>query len=125
MTDYTRYRWFMVSNSGIATQPTPSWGVVYISTGKYLQEACISANSLKQCMLGIHVTVFSDNEPHADLFDHWIKIEDPVNSTRDEVIQLKNTPYQKTLYLDSDTYVAEPLDDLFDMLDDYDFLGAF
>jgi len=102
----------------------PSQGVVYISTGNYLDEACLSVSSLKQTMPDVHVTVFTEREPPSNLFDRWIKIEDPIHSGRDKVIQLKNTPYHKTIYLDSDTYVAEPLDDMFSMLEDYDFMGV-
>lgn len=102
----------------------PTYGVFYIATGKFLEEAKISAGSLKKQMPDIHVTVISDTDPRSEWFDNWIREDNPTLTGRDKVRNMQRTPYERTLFLDSDTYIAEPLDDLFKALDDYDFLAT-
>ncbi|MCB1120297.1 MAG: hypothetical protein KJT03_02010 [Verrucomicrobiae bacterium] len=102
----------------------PECGVLYIATGRFLEEAKISAGSLKKQMPRIHTTVISETDPQSDQFDSWIRLENATLSGRDKVLNMKLAPYERTIFLDSDTYVAEPLDDLFSALDDYDFLAT-
>ena len=102
----------------------PDEGVVYVATGSYLKEAYLSAKSLKACMSDIHITVITEVQPTSGCFDHWEPIESPTFTALDKALHLNQTPYRKTLFLDSDTYVARPVEDIFKLLDDYDFLGT-
>jgi hypothetical protein len=57
-------------------------------------------------------------------FDHVNQISDPQFSSIDKIAPLKNSPFERTLFLDSDTYVIEPLEELFDLLDRFDIAAA-
>jgi hypothetical protein len=108
----------------------PSKGIIYCATGiKYLQEASISAESLKKISPDYHITLFTNEDLlyHArkhPFFDNFITVNNPSFSFRDKIFALQNSPYLRTLFLDSDTYVLEPLDDLYSLLDKFDIAAA-
>jgi hypothetical protein len=114
----------MKPNTEPETQNELSEGVVYIATGTNREEAIISATSLKACMPDIHVTLFTDIRPAEGLFDQCVIIDEPKFSSLDKVQNLKHTPYDKTIYLDSDTVVAEPLHDIFTIIEDIDLVAT-
>lgn len=104
-------------------------GIVYIATGrKYVEEAAVSARSVKEFMPNLHITLFSDLEEESSdftgFFDEIIKISDPDGSCRDKIRPLRDTPYEKTLFLDTDTFLCSPVYDVFDMLDQFDIALA-
>ena len=45
-------------------------------------------------------------------------------SCLDKMYPLVETPYEKTLFLDTDTYLCDRIDELFDVLDKYDIAAA-
>jgi len=103
-----------------------SRGVLYVATGEqYLNEAAISAQSVKACMPQMHITVFTD-QPGINIacFDEIGIIEDPQYSYIDKIQPLKKSPYERTLFLDSDTYIADPCEELFELLDRFDLAAA-
>ena len=67
-------------------------------------------------MPGIAVAVAADREPEGDPFDHWIPIENPTSSFADKIAPLAQTPFQETVFLDTDTYLCEPVPELFELL---------
>jgi hypothetical protein len=100
-------------------------GVVYIATGENCRaEAVKSAKSLKAHNQSIPIAIFSDKESVDPVFNFHFLIENPEFSTLDKVKNLWKTPFAKTLFLDSDTYVEEDLMDIFDVLDRFDFVGT-
>ena len=104
-------------------------GIVYIATGrKYVDEAVVSARSAKDNMPDIRITLFSDftgdQVDFGGLFDGVVKIIDADGSCRDKIRPLLESPYEKTLFLDTDTYICEPVYDLFEMLDRFDIALA-
>lgn len=104
----------------------PQQGVVYIATGqKFITEALQAVASLKRHMPDSHVTLFSDQQPQSDLFDAVTIIEQPQYSFMDKIQQLKHSPYEHTLFLDTDTLVCGPLDELFTLLAAYDIAAAY
>jgi hypothetical protein len=106
-----------------------SRGVVYIATGKqFVDEALISAASVKRHMPDIGISLFTDlNDMVSDppeAFDEVFLLENPALSCRDKIKPLAESPFHKTLFLDTDTYLCEPVYDLFDMLDRFDIALA-
>jgi hypothetical protein len=102
-----------------------SRGVVYIATGRdYIQEACLSAKSLKEHNESIHTTIFSDTNFESPFFDQVETIDDPSYDFGDSVIDPEMTPYDRTLFLDTDTYICEDISDIFEVLDNFDIAAA-
>jgi hypothetical protein len=98
-----------------------SKGVIYIATGKkYLDEAVRSATSLKRHMPNMPITLFSSEEIDSSLFERVIKIEDPKYGFADLTSNYYKSPYVRTLFLDTDTYVCGDFSELFDLLDFFD-----
>lgn len=102
-----------------------SKGVLYIATGDACyKEAIKSAKSIRAHNSSISLALFSEKESVDPVFDIHEQIKDPLFSTFDKVRYLWKTPFEETLYLDSDTYITEDLDPMFSSLEYCDFLGA-
>lgn len=96
-------------------------GVVYIAAGDgFVAEATISAKSVKSVMPNIPITLITDKNPDSEYFDEIIPLDNPRNDGGDRVFNAEETPYEKTLYLDTDIYVAESVEDIFQLLDSFD-----
>lgn len=101
------------------------YGVVYVATGAdFVEESIISAKQLKRIMPDVDVTIFSDRHVNNSIFDSAVVIDSPTYSFLDKVKIIQQSPYQKTLYIDTDIYVNEPVYELFDILDDFDLAAA-
>jgi len=97
-------------------------GVVYIATGaRFREELKVSVRSLRQVMPDIPITVFSDVDPLLDT-ENWKfhKIENPKFGIPDKLSNLWRTPYQSTIYLDTDTFITSSLSSVFQMLERFD-----
>lgn len=106
-----------------------SQGVVYIATGEqFVHEALQSARSVKKHMPDLPVTLFTDlaelKHDVPEPVNSVVILESVTNSCRDKIQPLTDSPYEKTLFLDTDTYLCEPVYDLFDMLDQFDIALA-
>jgi hypothetical protein len=100
-------------------------GVIYISTGdRSYEEALLSIRSLKQTNPNLPVTLFTDKREVDAVVDQVVFIEKPEYSVQDKALNIWRTPYEQTLYLDSDTYLTGCLDEVFDVLHYCDFAGT-
>lgn len=96
-------------------------GVLYIATGEEFQkEAAVSAQSVRSTMPTINIAIITDSYIPSDIFDKVIIVDDPNQSFTDQIRFLPNSPYDKTVYLDTDIYMHEPVDELFSLLDQFD-----
>lgn len=97
-------------------------GILYIATGlKYVQEAIIAANSCRQHN-GYPIALITDLDNYtlpAGLFDLVI-VKNAHYGYRDKLL-IRHSPFEQTIFLDTDTYVAGKLDDLFGILEYRDF----
>lgn len=104
-------------------------GVIYVVTGpkdSYWEEAMLSIESLRRFNPDIPVTVFTDRiRPVEHQGVSVVEIPEPKLSFYDKWIGIKNAPYYKTLYLDTDTYICDDLSDIFLMLDYFSLLICF
>jgi hypothetical protein len=100
-----------------------SSGVIYIVLGdlKYLEESIFSAKSVKKNCPDISITLFTDRtDANAKCFDQVVQVDNDINPFKNKVKYLGLSPYEKTLFLDSDTQVKKPIYELFQKLDEVD-----
>ena len=102
-------------------------GVFYIASGaRYLEEASRSCASLKRVMPGVPAVLFTDT-PFVDrlgLFESIRPLPHAHRTCGDKLIPLLEVPFDRAIFLDTDTYVVRPLDDLFTLLDRFDLAIA-
>jgi len=102
-----------------------SRGAIYIATGEdFVKESIASAKQLNRVMPDISVTLIADYDPGSKYFDNVEIIPDPNYDFSDKISSLSNSPYDETLYLDSDIYVHEPIPEVLDALQRFDMALA-
>lgn len=105
---------------------TESCGFLYIAFGEnFYREALKSAEILKkETNLPIHI--FTDQKQISDyelqVFTSIEKV--PGTHKRSKVDFIHMSPFEKTIYLDSDIVVVGNIDDLFELLDKFDVLAT-
>ena len=103
-------------------------GVLYIATReKYLKEAEKSAESLKKHNPDLPITLETCEKltPTNGVFDSVIIRDDYRKDFEDSLLEYRHCLYDKTLFLDSDTYICDDVTDIFEMLDTYDIVGCY
>ena len=108
-----------------------SKGILYIGTAlSYLEEAKISAQSVREHNdIPIAIVTTDSLEQRAErysIFDEIITINQAqlYDDVRDKVEYMAETPFNKTLYLDGDTYVLGDISPAFDILSQVDLAAA-
>lgn len=103
------------------SQPTPSCGFDYVATGPgYLQEAETSASSLRAQHPSASICLMTDlPRPAGSPFDHVIVRADARRNTADKLLAT-DAPYDRVIFLDTDTHVCGPIDEIFTLLDRFD-----
>jgi len=94
-------------------------GVLYIAFGeKYVDEAIYSAKSLKRHCPELPAALFTDKKIEDSVFDNIKIIE--ADHIRCKVDYIYDSPYDYTLYLDSDTKINHDITEMFEILDKFD-----
>jgi len=92
-------------------------GVLYIATGKnFIDEALRSAENTRQ-KTDLPISLVTDSPTDADVFDQVIIDDDPTHSFYDKIRNIGKSPYEKTIFLDTDTYLLKDISDVFDVLE--------
>jgi hypothetical protein len=100
-------------------------GVIYISTGKTYYDECLrSVASLKKHNPELSVTIYSERPEVDPVFDNKVLLDQPFFSMLDKVCNIWKTPYDVTLYIDTDTFITGSLDEYFEVLEYCDFAGT-
>lgn len=106
-------------------------GLFYIATAnQYLAEAKVSAISARQHNdVNIAVLTSKELEDEAlstDLFDEVVTIDSNnlCDDIRDKIRNIGRSPYDKTIYVDNDTYVLGDISPVFDLLDRFEITAA-
>ena len=102
----------------------PSRGIIYMAIGeKYLEEALFSAQSLRKHM-DWPITIYTDlpaNAVKGKVFDDIVKIQQSgPRPHRDKLLSMIQSPYEETLFLDTDVYIGASIDDCWGMLKHFD-----
>ena len=97
-------------------------GAVYIITQdpRYVGLLLTSAASLKRVMPDLPITVFSQFPIQSPLFDKVNLVQAAQDGFYDKSRLIRQAPYERTLLIDADTYIVEPVDELFTLLDRFD-----
>lgn len=102
---------------------TYSKGVIYTAGGlqKYVDEAIYSAKTLKKYNPKVGTTLFTTTEGvSSKYFDNIIYQEPVKHPQKYKVENMLKSPYDFTLFLDSDTEIKDNIEELFDFLLNYD-----
>jgi hypothetical protein len=101
-------------------------GVLYVAIGlKYLEEAFVSLRSLRRYHPSIETAVVSDlPDKAAEFFDICISLPDLPGGFGTKVFALDHSPFERTVFLDTDTFVCGDISDLFVLLEKYDLAVA-
>lgn len=100
-------------------------GIVYVAAGEaFLEEAVQSAASAKRHNPELPVAIVADRDVTSTHVDTVMELSDPAYSWVDSVLPPRESPYERTLLLDTDTYVCGPLKDLFALLDRFEIAVA-
>ena len=95
-------------------------GFMYIAFGeKFRIESVASAKSLKNIHPDARITVVTDKAMEENVFEQVI-VKDAYRSYMDKVANMKLSPYQQTMFLDTDTYICDDIKDVFGLLKYYD-----
>lgn len=99
-------------------------GVLYIASGaSYIEDATRSAKTIKN-NTNLPITLVTDREVRNTVFDTVIRSDDFLYHYGDSVLQIPPLPYEKTLFLDTDTVVSDSFEELFVMLENIDIAAA-
>ncbi len=102
-----------------------STGILYYARGRqWIQEAIQSARSAKTAMPELETAVVSDERLPPELFDIQIEGPSAIDVKQLKMWSLRHSPFNRTLYLDTDTYVAGSLTEVFEMLGKLDLAVA-
>ncbi len=100
-------------------------GIIYVATGmKYLQEALQSAASVQLAMPGFPMTIFTDQTPPAGVFERVIPVDGKGMGRPAKIRSMAESPYEETLFLDTDTWMCQSCADIFWPLEKYDLAVA-
>lgn len=99
-----------------------SRGYIYIAVGEmFRHEAEQSCRSLKR-FTNYPVVLITDAEDYKPVyFDSVITANDLGSSFEVKIAGMMRSPFQRTVYLDTDTFVCASIDSIFDFLDYFDF----
>lgn len=111
---------------------SPTWsvtpqrpvGVVYVATGRrFADEARDATAQLKRTNPALPVCLVTDQPDYLPAFwDDRVLVSHPHFGFRDKIL-MGLCPYERFLYLDTDTFVAADLADVFTLLERFDFVG--
>lgn len=103
-------------------------GIIYIVSEKqpawYYKEAVFSAKSVKRWNPKIPIALFSNMKNIDTVFDDHYPVTGAENGHYDKVYALANSPYDDTIFLDTDTQALKDISPLFDMLQQHDIAIA-
>lgn len=100
---------------------TATTGYVYVATGEgYVREAEMSARSLRAISPAAKICLITDLPRSSDApFDTVIVRADVQRNTADKLLAI-DAPYDRIVFLDTDTFVCGPLDELFALVERFD-----
>ena len=94
-------------------------GFLYVATGKkFYDEAVKSARSLRSFHPDILIAVYTDQEIDSeDPFSFRLGEPPYEYGFGEKIVALQKSPFVKTVFIDTDTFIVDRVDDLFDLLE--------
>jgi hypothetical protein len=82
-------------------------GVLFIGVGyKYAMEAIGAASRLKS-LSDLSIALVTDQSIESENIDYFIKAKENKDGTRLKIENMEKTPFEKTLFLDTDIFVEK------------------
>lgn len=102
----------------------PHCGVVYVATGRrFADEAAEAATQLRSTNPSLKICLITDQPDYLPVFwDDLIFVTHPSHGFRDKIL-MGLCPYERFLYLDTDTFITGDLSPIFTLLEKFDFAG--
>lgn len=95
-------------------------GLLYLAKGEtFVAEAERSARQAAAVMPEYPIALVTDRKPEADCFDTVLPDDSPFEK-RDKPRALQRTPFDHTIFLDTDTYLSDSIDGLFEILEAFE-----
>lgn len=103
----------------------PNSGVIYVATGeKFVAEAATSLATLRRSNPGLPAVLLTDASPaRADLWDHVMIDPELQGQGGRAKLHMDRAPWERALFLDTDTMICGHLSAGFALLDRFDFAG--
>ena len=105
-----------------------SKGVIYIvqDSEEYLRECIFSAKSVKKYHPELPITLFTNLKvgKSVNCFNSVVFSDTKLHPFKSKVYHIAASPYEKTLFLDTDTQALLPIIDLFQLLENHDIALA-
>ncbi len=96
-------------------------GILFIAIGEQWQhEAALSASIVKKYMPSLPITVFTDQHFYSPFVDNVCLVQREMNPLLTKTICMNLSPYDYTLFLDTDITLCENIEDIFLLLDRFD-----
>ncbi len=98
-------------------------GFVYVATGEcYRGEATVAAAQLRRTNPGARICLIADRAEGPVFWDDFVLLVRPAFGFRDK-LAMHLCPYDRFVFLDTDTYVGADLGEVFQLLDHFDVAG--
>jgi hypothetical protein len=110
-----------------ASRPAAPLGIIYVAIrAQFVREAALSAQSVRRFMPNVPIVLFTDHILETnDAFDEIIHLSPPHPKYHiNKLVAMAQSPFEKTLLLDTDTYVCAEVSDLFAILERFDIAMA-
>jgi hypothetical protein len=101
-------------------------GVVYVATGdqRFVEQAGVSVRSVRRAMPRLRSVLFTNRHVVPTDFDEVVQIESTGDSYLDKPTFLARSPFERSLFLDADTYVGRNVEEVFALLERFDVAAA-
>ena len=100
-------------------------GFLYYAVGeRWLREAARSASSLRRAMPQVSIAIVTDGAATPGLFDITVQPPAGIHVKSLKMWSMRNSPFARTVVLDTDTYVCDAVPELFRLLDRYPVAAA-
>ncbi len=98
-------------------------GIIYVATGqRFVDEAKVSARSVRKVYPEMPIVLYTDIQEKDPLFNQVISLNEVRGNCYDKVEPLLESPFEKTLFLDTDTYLCEEIDEIWRLLDRFELM---
>jgi hypothetical protein len=105
--------------------PNFSRGILYVASGStFRAEAVLSACSIRAAWPDLPIAIITDHPVDTDVFD-IVQIAPMDGNNIDKVRYVAQSPFDRTILLDTDTYCLQPFPELFDLLDHFQLAAAY
>jgi hypothetical protein len=108
----------------LSVPSSPSRGILYVASGaKFRDEALVSARSIKSAWPDVSLAIITDQPVDTGIFD-IVRIVPMPGDNIEKVRHIAQSPFDRTILLDTDTYCLGAFPELFDLLDRFQLAAA-